>query len=386
MLTLPCNGEARTAAGVISSASHDRGFRTATLAIGWLFALGCASTSAPPPPSATPTEAPVTASIIEVPPLSPDALATLREQAPDVALDLERLHALARKHAEAGRAEEALELAATAEHLLQSTAAWSTERSAEAALAGGMAPDGTEGEAGAPRTRKKPRTIKTTDTPELPMIGAPPVPADETAEVRKRLSRLANDVSDIRGSLLPDQRVTLDGVQSTLIEADRALSEGLLRRAAELADEAERILQSLKGEGAARVSEPVAPAPAPEQDQGFLGDVRRNLGDRAIVRGGVVAVRLDGLVQYQGNTWSTPETSPLDGVRPLVRGYREVSLALVTVGAPSQDAFTSQKRALQEHLSVRFQISSERVTWMKSTSLRLEPGTYLILNQGAAAT
>jgi len=329
-----------------------------------------------------PAEAVAKPSVVAVPPLSPDALATLREQAPEIALDLERLHVLARKHAADGRSEDALELAATTEHLLQIAVASLPAREPDAALANEMATESPEGDPAAPRTRKKPRTAKPMDAPELPMIGAPPVPTDETAEVRRRLSRLANDVGDLRGSLLPDQRVMLEGIQSTLIEADRALSEGLIRRADELADEAERILQSLKGEGAARASETISA----EAEQGFLTDVRKNLGDRAIVRGGAVAVRLDGLVQYQGSAWTMPEASPLDGVRPLVRGYREVSLALVTVGAPSQDAFASQKRALQEHLSVRFQIATERVTWMKSTNLRLEPGTYLILNQGAAAS
>lgn len=382
MLTLRCDGRARTAAGD-SSTSHDRGLRRATLAVlGWLWTLGCASSSAPPAPPAVPAEAVAKPSVVAVPPLSPDALTTLREQAPEIALDLERLHVLARKHAADGRSEDALELAATTEHLLQIAVASLPAREPDAALANEMATESSEGDPAAPRTRKKPRTAKPMDAPELPMIGAPPVPTDETAEVRRRLSRLANDVGDLRGSLLPDQRVMLEGIQSTLIEADRALSEGLIRRADELADEAERILQSLKGEGAARASETISA----EAEQGFLTDVRKNLGDRAIVRGGAVAVRLDGLVQYQGSAWTMPEASPLDGVRPLVRGYREVSLALVTVGAPSQDAFASQKRALQEHLSVRFQIATERVTWMKSTNLRLEPGTYLILNQGAAAS
>src|SRR5690606_27144964 len=119
MLTLRCDGRARTAAGD-SSTSHDRGLRRATLAVlGWLWTLGCASISAPPAPPAAPADAVAKPSVVAVPPLSPDALATLREQAPEIALDLERLHVLARKHAADGRSEDALELAATTEHLLQ---------------------------------------------------------------------------------------------------------------------------------------------------------------------------------------------------------------------------------------------------------------------------
>lgn len=346
---------------------------------GLLGCLGCMHAGASPP-AAPPLPEPVAqvASPVELPPLSADALGELREAAPEVARDVERVHALARRYAAAGERDAALELGATAEHLLRSTAAWIPTQTLEGT------PDLEAAEdpgADAPRPSRRRDRARAQEPVAYPVIGAPPVQVDEAADVRRRLSRMANEVAEIRTSLPTDQRVALEGVETALIQADRALSEGLQRRAEELAEQAERLLQGITGENR---------TPSPEskggEGEGFFTDARKSLGERAIVRGGVVAVRLDGLVHYRDKAWSTPENSPLDGVRSLVRGYREVGLSLVTVGPASHEAFSTQRDALREHLSSRFQISSARVSWRGSTELRLEPGTYLILDHGAAET
>jgi len=353
--------------------------------VGWLAAACAAKTNQPPdvpmhaqPAAPRPKAAPVPPPApVALPQLPGSELDALRSRAPQLARDVERVYAAAQRSALDGDAVEARELAAIADHLMYA---------ANAALAGqtsGLAEAEDADETRAKVARRKPRDPKTDDPIAYPMIGAPPVVADETLPVRQRLSELANELARVRTEIPADKKVALEGVQSTLIEADRALGEGLIRRAEELASQAELLLRGLEGKPAPAPEPVVEPEVAAEQGKGFLADARDTLGKRAIVRGGVVAVRLDSLVHFREAEWTIPPSSPLDGVRSLVRSYREVGLGVVTVGSPSQGEFSKHKTELLEQLSVHFRISPGRVSWLASTDLRLEPGTYLILDHGA---
>lgn len=353
--------------------------------VGWLALAGVASGCAPkqPPPPAAPVPA-LAPAPISISPLPPEALARVREGAPAAAGAIERLHALAERAAAEGDAPRARELAELSLITLASVGA-ALEQPVGPAPASEEEPEPTaepaaEAEPGdddKPARRRGTRKRRApVDAEALPMPG-PPTPEDETAPIRQRLASLAEDLKKARETARPGDRVALEGVQTTLIEADRALAEGLLERAQGLADEADRLLAGITGEKA------VAPA---KESGGFFEDAHARLGERAIIRGGVVAVRIDDAVHYRDGSWQGDATSFLEHVRPLVRGYRTATVTLVTVGEPTQKAFVSSRDALARYLAQRFQVDAERIKPRDSTDVRLAPGTYLLLQEGNAGS
>lgn len=352
--------------------------------------------------------------------MSEPLLERVRTRAPAIAEDLEQAHALAQAFAAAGQTDRAEELAGLVESLLVSVADEGSLTTPEPSADGRSVAVAPVAVAGEPGTIGEPLTplasvsatavaangpgfVEAGDpnvgsTPPAPRkkkpvprakndSGVPPnatgsatfskTPEDPAARVRYRLSVLASELAQARDRSEPTDRVAFEGIQTTMIEADRALGEGLVNRAEELTDQAERLLSSQAGVPSETLSASAS---------GFLSDAQELLSGRAVIRGGVVAVRLDDTLHYKGTGWGTPQAGLLDQVRPLVRGYRSLSMTLVTVGAPSQDAFVSQRDALTTYLANRFQVNRSRMSWHAESAVPLEPGTYLILRENSAGS
>lgn len=319
--------------------------------------------------------------------------------APEVAELVVRIHRLASEYAARGEIATAEELAALARVTLLSTSellarleiarlqAGSASAPVIAAdIADQAEPDSEPGgevtEREARReTRRRRRAARRADVAMGPEV-TPEVaeaaenggsdPLDGGDAVSGRLAHLASRLSEIEPT--EETRVVIEGVQTRLIGADRALAEGLFHRAAELATEAEHLLASLTGGS--------APAPAATDGSGFLRDMRDRLGSRGGAYGSEVAVQLDTVVRWQDRSWRARAVDTLDGLRALVRGYRSAGLTLVTVGEPTSSAFAQQRDALTSYLARRFQIQADRLRWVGSVRLPLSRGTYLIISQG----
>ncbi|HJL18911.1 MAG TPA: hypothetical protein RMH99_24825 [Sandaracinaceae bacterium LLY-WYZ-13_1] len=299
-----------------------------------------------------------------------------------------RLHRLAEEHAARGDRETATELASLAQVTLLSTsellsrldaararaeARASNERpaddeepdeAAEDEAAEGEAPEETPRRVRRARRRAPPAHEEADEPPADP----PPPAEDADARLGERLARLAGRVSEIEAT--DENRVAIEGIQTRLIEADRARAEGMTRRAADLAAEAERLLASLTG----------GPTPPePPSGDAFLRDARAQLGSRARVHGSTVAVRLDPILRWHDDAWHARTTAALDGLRALARGYRAARLTLVTVGDATAPAFGDEPDALRRYLAHRFQIREARLRWAESTRLPLSRGTYLLV-------
>lgn len=336
-----------------------------TLIGSWMLGCGAApapvqSTPAPPPPA-----------------LSAERVSRLRERAPELADHVLRLDALARARAETGDAEAATEFASLAEVTLLAASEMIARHDAEVAavLVSGVqaeeqeelvavAPEPEAPEEPDPPRRRRRRPAEAEEQP-----ADDPPPADPADRVRERLAQLATRLG--RVGVADGNRVAVESVQTSLIEADRALAEGLIERADEFAMEADRALAALTGEPAA--------AEAGESSD-LVSDARRRLGARATVRGGEVAIRLDTLLGYENGQWRARDERAADHLRTLVRGYRGARVSLVTVGATAPE-FASERDALVSYLVGRFQIPSARLTWAGRGD-SLAPGTYLLLHEG----
>ncbi|HJL03227.1 MAG TPA: hypothetical protein RMH85_21990 [Polyangiaceae bacterium LLY-WYZ-15_(1-7)] len=339
-----------------------------------VFATGsCASG-----PSAEPAHA---GEALPLPELSARRLGELRAHAPELAERIVRLHRLAREYAARGEHGAAQELATLAEMTLVSAGQMSArlleaEATAERAEAEVEAARAAEAPAAPPAAAEEPpararRPARPRRRPTPPPEETPePVEAvDPSAALSARLAALAGALSELEAESA-QERVAVDAVETALIEADRALAEGLVERAGRFADEAERQLAALTGAD--------APAPRAASEASLTDDARRRLGARAIVRGSVVAVRLDDVLRFD-RAWEADAASPLGPLRVLVRGYRHVPLFLVTVGEPSHAAFREERRSLAAYLVERFQIPGERLRWAPDAGAPLGAGTYLVL-------
>ncbi|MFK7991390.1 MAG: hypothetical protein AB8I08_35565 [Sandaracinaceae bacterium] len=225
-----------------------------------------------------------------------------------------------------------------------------------------------------PAARRRPLARQPRPTTAEPAAQEPaPVPEDPSAAVRAQLASLADRLSRLEST--PTNRVGFDSVQNSLIEADRALAEGSFDRASQLAIAAERQLAGLTGEA------PPHAVAAPER--GLLVDARRELGERAIVRGRLVAVQLDPLVRFRDGAWQPRRAGPLTPLRALARRYRDAVLLLVTVGEPSDASFANQREALSTFLHQRFQVPAQRIVWRAQVGASLPQGTYLVLRAQA---
>ncbi|MEM9071244.1 MAG: hypothetical protein AAGE52_22220 [Myxococcota bacterium] len=312
------------------------------------------------------TRTPPPASPLPLPRLSDARLQQVRAELPELAERVQRIHQLAEAFSARGDRAAAEELATLAEvtllsasQLLERTpppppvpiAAPEPEPSEEEAQ-----PE-TESEEETPREARRPRRARPEPEPE------PVATEDPAVGVRERLATLATRLRTLSASDTED-RVALDGVQTALIEGDRALAEGLVQRATELADEAERRLSSITGEQPPSEAEP----------RTFEDEARRLLGERAIFRGGVVAVRLDSSLRFD-REWRTDDAPLLSHLRSLVRGYRTVRLLLVSVGEGRGEF---RESSLAEHLVERFQIPASRLQRVERPGLSLPRGTYLV--------
>lgn len=333
--------------------------------VGACLLLGCGgATSVAPPAPAPPPAA-----------LSADRVTRLRERAPELAHHVLRLDALARARAESGDAEAANELASLAEVTLLAASEMIARHDAEVAaglVSGAHDPEvppeeiiavAPEPEPAEPPRRRRRRPTEVEEAPE-----ETPPPVDQAARVRERLAQLATRLGRLDGA---DNRVAVESVQTSLIEADRALAEGLVERAEEFAMEADRALAALTGE-------PTATEASESSD--LVSDARRRLGARATVRGGEVAIRLDTMLGYENGQWRARDERAADHLRTLVRGYRAARISLVTVGTATAPEFASERDALVSYLVGRFQIPTSRLTWSGRRS-SLAPGTYLLLQE-----
>jgi len=327
-----------------------------------MFALlgACASTT--PPPS-------VPADSLSIAPLPPDRLADVRAISPELADRVERIQALARAYARRGDDATAHELATMASTTLLAAALLAAEADAAAArqcletqveVAAAPVPiPEPEAREDEPRRRRRPRR-RPEPEPEPQPVAAP------ERSTSDRLARVAARLADLSATT-PETRVAIDGIETSLIEGDRALAEGLAERAAELATQAERQLAALTGDAA-----PAAEA----QDGGLVAEARRRFGERALVRGAAVAVRLDPGVRFD-DVWTDEDDRTVQQLRGLVRGYRDASLTLAHVGADLADA---RRESLVAFLAGRFQIPAARLRW-RPPNVRLPAGLYLVLRE-----
>ncbi len=355
-----------------------------TLAI---VATACASAPQPKPAQTKPS--------YPVPQLSTERLAQVHRESPELADVARRL--LASSRAAARRGDEAaasefgrlaqVTLLAASELIAKSDAAEAeAERNAEKPKdpesqddteqdpsgTSTNAPRAESGGASSSNATARARRAARRPKDERP-DGSTEEPA-AAAEVRERLALLASGLSALGSSITAKHRVEVDSIENMLIQGDRMLAEGLIERAAELASEAERKLSALTGKN----HKSDAAGSPPRSRETFRSDIRRRIGKRAIVRGNIVAVRLDPLMHYRDNTWQTRTSSVLRHMRTLVRGYRSMGLQLVTTGSPSRAEFREKRDELSLHLASRFQIASARLRWASRAPARLPDGTYLV--------
>ncbi|MEM9193035.1 MAG: hypothetical protein AAGF12_27925 [Myxococcota bacterium] len=325
---------------------------------------------------------------IELPELSANRLETVRARAPELAAQAERLQALAERRAAAGQREDAEALSQLAQLTLLSTAelvaqVHAAEAETDAAHAWRMLLEEGNEAAEEEVPTEDPRPVRARRTrPSADAREPTPTEAENEAEnearpdrdaaLRARLAQLAEQLRDLEARSAGETAV-LDGLQTSLIEADRVLSEGLAERSKELADGVERQLATLTG----------APAPAPADGQTFFAEARRLLGDDALIQGRAVVVRLNGLLRYEGGAWrSSGSGTRLSAVRALVRGYRSASVTLLSRSS-GDSPFRRHRDGLTAFLAGRFQIPAARLRWVETEESDLPSGTYLLLREDA---
>ncbi|MEM6959544.1 MAG: hypothetical protein AAF645_27920, partial [Myxococcota bacterium] len=266
-------------------------------------------------------------------------LEVLREETPELASHLEDLHAQALFHRERGDHALAGALSQTVA-LTALSVRLALERSPEApveAPAPSVAEDApaeaeAEAEPEPPPAARAPRR-RPRRAPEEPVEADEPEPS---AAVRERLASVAQRSAGSASS----ERAT-----QALLEADRALAEGLTERAVELIDDAERALAGAE--------------PEADESYAFVRDARRRLGRLAVVRGDSVSVPLDSIFSSNEGTWRTNRPALVSELRALARGYRGRTLRLFM--RERSGAFADGSDALIDALVERFQIARERI-------------------------
>ncbi|MEO0324650.1 MAG: hypothetical protein AAF447_16935 [Myxococcota bacterium] len=323
------------------------------------------------------------AASLPLPTPSPDRLASLRERLPELAASVERLHRLAEAYEARGDRALARELSHMAEltlvhGLALGATAPTRDDMNDAPVAAETCEPVPESEpAPVERTlrRRSPRSRRSGEEPsarrEAPDEGTV-MATTPTERVAARLAVVAEATADAEhdGAVDPGG---LEAIRRGLIEADRALAEGLIERAEALADDAERTLASLQG---AEPEDGSAPGPS----RGLVADAQDLLGERARPRGpGTVAVRLDEELRFEG-AWRATPGSPLDALRPLVRAYRDAELRLLRVALPANSPFRDEGASLAAFLSARFQVPLSRLHDGQGGA-GLAPGLYLMMRE-----
>ncbi|MEC7521835.1 MAG: hypothetical protein VYE22_18270 [Myxococcota bacterium] len=307
-----------------------------------------------------------------LPEIQRQRLNRVHADAPEVAEAVVRLDRLARDHAARGDHETAQELAALAQLTLLSASELLVRL--EAAEAEAARPAEEEEPPPEPEPDPEPpprrRTRVASASPTPPPEPAPTAPTEDAPEspLTARLAALAAAIASLEPE--GEHRVVVEGVQTRLIEADRALAEGTPGHAAELVREAEALLAPITGE----------PPPPDAEAHAFARDARARLGERARVQGRSVAVRLDDALRFEERSWRG-RGDTLDDLRGLVRGYRHAAVSLATVGTPG--AGFAERDGLTRFLASRFQIPAERLRWRERPPVSLPAGTWIVVTEAA---
>jgi hypothetical protein len=369
-----------------------------------LLAWGCAS-------SPQPTKSP-SAAQQGIPRLPDERVEKVRELAPELAAQLRRLEASAVQYAERGQWETAEDLAMLAQLTLVSTLELHARTLRQDQLQRGAAAEEDTATDSEPEEQTRPRdaqqetvsasaetTSASTPSPapkKDPQPQARPSPeqteaspepssedgsgaqADSSAAskpVAERLSRLAERLAQLESNSKKDDTgadLALERAQTALIEGDRALAEGLEHRARDLADEASRVLDAFEND------ERVEAVDGTPERESLVRDARQHLGDALVVRGQMMAVRVDSLVRLRDGSLQVQTAATLNHLRSLVRVYRRIPLLLVSYGDPAESS--PDRKQLKTYLADRFQISKKRLHLPENASAHpdMSEGTYLI--------
>lgn len=294
-----------------------------------------------------------------VPSLQAERLASLEGKAPELAAHIRRLHALGEQRGLEGQRELAQEIATLAEVSLLS---------AELAFAEVDCPEAEEPEAPpAPRDeavrdeRPRRRAPATRETPVAETNESAPTQAN--ALLRERLAEMVA----VLGQVEPGPQV--EQVRRILLEADRALADGLTERAGELMEEARALLS---GTQMRRVSD----------EEAFHRDARERLGARALRRGSRLLVRLNDLVRFSDGRWNSRNVGVFNDLRALARVYGGERLILVHVAEDDDSVFVREEERLVGYLLDRMQLPAQRLR-VAGRQSNGSSGTYLVFRPGS---
>lgn len=210
-------------------------------------------------------------------------------------------------------------------------------------------------------------------------VDADPLSAEGRDDARKdALSELLAELATKLSEIEPDDenRAQLEGIQTRLIDADRARASGDRDLANQLAQEAKQLLEALVGDGRQAVQTDGTPS------ESLVAEAQRRLPGQANIVGSTVVVRLEAAVQWNQNRWKTRATQAVESLGTVVRAHPRARLSLITSGSPTSEAFGTEKASLQRYLARRLGIESSRIRWMPS-SLSIPRGTYLLIHEEA---